>query len=336
MYNISLITGDGIGPEISKSGLEILNKINDDLNLKFSIKKIEAGDELFKKTGKALSDDAITTIKNTHACLKAPIGESAYNVIVVLRRLLKLYANIRPIKSYANITSIKPNIDFVIVRENTEDLYVRKEFEIDDYAIALRLISKQASNDIAKYAFEIAKHRKKHVVCVHKSNVLRKTDGLFVNTCSNISKLYNNIKFESMYVDACAMNIVKKPEYFDVIVTTNMFGDILSDEAAQVAGSLGLAPSANIGDKYAIFEPIHGAAFDIAGKNIANPTSFILSIKMMLEWFGIKYNDKNAYQISQKLENIISNILKNNIKTKDIGGNRTTEQFTNEIIKKLE
>ncbi len=337
MYNISLITGDGVGPEISESAVGVLEAINDKHGLKFSIDKLEAGDESLKKTGYALPEETLTSIKHSSACLKAPVGESASDVIVVLRRLLNLYANIRPIKSYPNILALKDNIDFVIVRENTEDLYIGEELEMDNFAIAIRLISENASRKIAKYAFNMAKQRNKlnKVTCVHKSNVMKKTDGLFVKVCNDVSKSYSNIELEKMYVDACAMNIIRIPEKFDIIVTTNMFGDILSDEAAQVAGSLGIAPSANIGDNYALFEPVHGAAFDIAGKHIVNPSSFILSIKMMLDWFGIKYNDKKSVYISQKLESAICEIVKDNIKTKDMGGNFTTKQFTNEVIKKL-
>ena len=338
MYNISLITGDGIGPEISESAISILETINDKFMLKFTIDKLEAGDRVLNKTGHALPTETISSIKKSTACLKAPVGESASDVIVFLRQKLNLYANVRPIKSYPNMSALKNNIDFVIVRENTEDLYMGNEFYInDDAAIAIRLVSKIASKKIATYACNIAKSRNilNKVTCVHKSNVMKKTDGLFVKTCEEISRSHNNIKFESMYVDACAMNIIRNPEKFDVIVTTNMFGDILSDEAAQISGSLGIAPSANIGDKYALFEPIHGAAFDIAGKKIANPVSIMLSTKMMLDWISTKYDDREAVFVAQRLENAIYETVQKNIKTKDIGGNYTTVEFTKEVINRI-
>ncbi len=337
MYNISLITGDGIGPEISESAITILNQINDKLDLKFSIKKLQAGDTALEKTGKALPDETVESIKRSDACLKAPVGESAADVIVVLRRMLDLYANIRPAKSYPHTAALRDDIDLVIVRENTEDLYTGKEFEVDNTMIALRIISEDASKRIAKYAFETAiqRNQKKKVTCVHKSNVMRKTDGLFAKACSEVAKNYSDITFEQMYVDACAMNLIRQPESFDVIVTTNLFGDILSDESSQVVGGLGMAPAANIGDNFALFEPVHGAAFDIAGKQIANPSSFILSIKMMLDWLGTKNNDQKCFDVAKKIESVVYDVVKDGIKTKDIGGDKTTSEFTNEIANRF-
>ncbi len=337
MYNISLITGDGIGPEISESAITILNQINDKLDLKFSIKKLQAGDTALEKTGKALPDETVESIKQSDACLKAPVGESAADVIVVLRRMLDLYANIRPAKSYPHTGALRDDIDLVIVRENTEDLYTGKEFEVDNAMVALRIISEDASKRIAKYAFETAiqRNQKKKVTCVHKSNVMRKTDGLFAKACSEVAKNYSDITFEQMYVDACAMNLIRQPESFDVIVTTNLFGDILSDESSQVVGGLGMAPAANIGDNFALFEPVHGAAFDIAGKQIANPSSFILSIKMMLDWLGTKNNDQKCFDVAKKIESVVYDVVKDGIKTKDIGGDKTTSEFTNEIANRF-
>ncbi len=337
MYKISLITGDGIGPELSESVIDVLNAVNDKFGVKLEITKLEAGDAALKKTGKALPDETLDIIKKSDACLKAPVGESAADVIVVLRRLLDLYANIRPAKSYPNMPALKENIDMVIVRENTEDLYTGMEFDIGETSIALRTISKRASERIAKYAFMTAVQRngKRKVTCVHKSNVMKKTDGLFSRSCQEVAKNYSEISFEQMYVDACAMNLIRQPESFDVVVTTNLFGDILSDEASQVAGGLGMAPAANIGDKFALFEPVHGAAFDIAGKQVANPSSFILSAKMMFEWLGIKNNDRSCYDIAKKIEDAVYGIVKEGIKTKDIGGNKSTKEFTQSIISRI-
>jgi 3-isopropylmalate dehydrogenase len=337
MYKISLITGDGIGPEISESVIKVLETINDKLGLKTEIEKLEAGDRALAKTGKALPEATLETIKRSDACLKAPVGESAADVIVVLRRMLNLYANIRPAKSYPNMPALKDNIDLVIVRENTEDLYTGMEFEVGNTAVALRTISEGASKRIAKYAFLTATQRnqKMKVTCVHKSNVMRKTDGLFARSCSEVAKQFPKISFEQMYVDACAMNLIRQPESFDVIVTTNLYGDILSDEAAQVVGGLGMAPAANIGDDFALFEPVHGAAFDIAGKQTANPSSFILSAKMMFDWLGMKNNDKNCFEVAKKLESSVYDVVKEGIKTKDIGGDKTTMEFTQQVISKL-
>ncbi len=337
MYKISLITGDGIGPEISESAISVLNTINDKYDLKFEITKLLAGDKALEVTGKALPDETINIIKDSDACLKAPVGESAADVIVVLRRMLDLYANIRPAKSYPHMPALRDDIDMVIVRENTEDLYTGKEFRVGNSAVALRIISEDASKRIARYAFETAKQRnsKKKVTCVHKSNVMRVTDGLFAKACTDVSKDYPEIAFEEMYVDACAMNLIRQPEQFDVVVTTNLYGDILSDESSQVVGGLGMAPAANIGDNFALFEPVHGAAFDIAGKNIANPSSFLLSIKMMLDWLGGKHNDSKCFEVGQKLESTIFDLVKSGIKTKDIGGDKTTSEFTKHITDNL-
>ncbi len=337
MYKISLITGDGIGPELSESAISILNTINDKLDLKFDITKLSAGDKALENTGKALPDETVDAIKQSDACMKAPVGESAADVIVVLRRMLDLYANIRPAKSYPHMPALRDDIDMVIVRENTEDLYTGKEFSLGDSAVALRIISENASKRIAKYAFESAKQRnsKKKVTCVHKSNVMRVTDGLFAKACTEVSKDYPDIKFEQMYVDACAMNLIRQPQEFDVVVTTNLFGDILSDESSQVVGGLGMAPAANIGDNFALFEPVHGAAFDIAGQNIANPSSFLLSIKMMLDWLGTKHNDSKCFEVGQKLESTIFDLVKTGVKTKDIGGDKTTTEFTKQITDNL-
>ena len=336
MYQISLITGDGIGPELSDSVTKVLQTVNDKLNLKLEIEKLEAGDKALAKTGKALPESTLQAVTKSDACLKAPVGESAADVIVVLRRMLNLYANIRPAKSYPNMPALKDDIDLVIVRENTEDLYTGMEFDVGNTAVALRTISEEASKRIAKYAFLVAAQREKgKVTCVHKSNVMRKTDGLFSKVCGEVAREFPKIQFEQMYVDACAMNLIRQPESFDVIVTTNLYGDILSDEAAQVVGGLGMAPAANIGDSFALFEPVHGAAFDIAGKQAANPSSFILSAKMMFEWLGMKNKDKKCFEVAKKLESAVYGVVKDGIKTKDIGGDKTTAEFTQYVISNL-
>ncbi len=337
MYNISLITGDGIGPELSESAISILETINDKLDVKTKVTSLEAGDSALEKFGKALPDETFQSIKSSDACLKAPVGESAADVIVVLRRKLDLFANIRPAKSYPNTPSLRDDIDLVIVRENTEDLYTGQEFVINDTAVALRIITEKASKRIAKHAFQTAiqRNQKKHVTCVHKSNVMRKTDGLFAKSCKSVSEEFPDVKFDEMYVDACSMNLIRQPQEFDVIVTTNLFGDILSDQSSQVVGGLGMAPAANLGDNFGLFEPVHGAAFDIAGKQIANPTSFILSIKMMLQWLGSKNNDQNSISVAHTLEQTVLELVKSGITTKDVGGDKSTKEFTKEITNRL-
>lgn len=338
VYDISLLIGDGIGPELSDCVEKVLHEIHDrSSSLRFTITKVEAGDNALKKFGKALPDDTFDKIKKSQVCLKSPVGESAADVVLVLRRYFDLYANVRPSKNYSNIDSISTNVDLITVRENTEDLYLGWEFLSDENtAISLRKISRYASQRIAKHAFEVATNRsKKKVTIVHKSNVLRISDRLFIESAKEISKQYPEIEFEEMYVDACAMELIRRPTRFDTILTTNLFGDIISDEAAQVTGSIGLAPAANIGEKFAMFEPVHGAAFDIAGKNIANPTSFILALKMMFDWLGQKHGDTKLINQGAKIEKVIDDLFKSNVKTKDIGGKFSTIEFNKILLDNL-
>ena len=340
-YNITLVNGDGIGPDLANSGQILLEKLSDYSGIKFDIIKVEAGDNALIKYNKALPDFSFESIKKSDACLKAPVGENAADVILVLRRYFDLYANIRPAKSYPNVKSLNPSVDLVIVRENTEDVYLGWEFPIgNDAVIGLRLTTAEASRKIAEYAFEEALRRdnKRKVVCVHKSNVMRVGDAMFSKISNDIAKKYPDVEFTESYVDACAMNLIRNPEKFDVILTTNLFGDILSDEAAQVVGGLGLAPAGNIGKKFAIFEPVHGAAFDIAKSNVANPSSMFLSIKMMIEWLGNK--NKNGEEddlndLGKKIENTLTSLLKKNLKTIDVGGDLHTDEFTKMFVTKL-
>jgi 3-isopropylmalate dehydrogenase len=334
-YTISLVSGDGIGPELADAANLLLETISSRSNVKFDMLRIDAGDGTKAKSGKALPDQALDAIKQSDACLKAPVGESAADVVLVLRQTMDLFANVRPIKSFPNLEGLSDSIDMVIVRENTEDLYLGWEFEADkNTIISLRRTSERASRRIAEYAFQLCSQRnnKKRVVAVHKANVLRRADGLFASTCRIVSKGFPNITFTEQYVDACAMNLIRNPEDYDVIVTTNMFGDILSDEAIQVAGSIGMGPTCNIGDDFALFEPVHGAAFDLAGKNAANPSSILLSCKLMLEWLGEKNSDTITVREAQKIERAIRKLLKRNKKTIDIGGKMSTSEFTEAVI----
>lgn len=340
-YSISLVNGDGIGPDLANSGQMLLDTISEYSGIKFDIVNVEAGDNALVKYNKALPDFSFESIKKSDVCLKAPVGEHAADVILVLRRYFDLYANIRPAKSYPNVKSLHPSVDLVVVRENTEDLYLGWEFPIGDEAvIGLRLTTAEASRKIAEYAFEEALRRdtKKRVVCVHKSNVMRVGDTMFSKISKEVARKFPDVEFSESYVDACAMNLIRNPEKYDVLLTTNLFGDILSDEAAQVVGGLGLAPAGNIGKKFAIFEPVHGAAFDIANKNIANPSSMFLSIKMMFEWLASKNknNEENRLiELGIKIEKTLISLLEQNLKTIDIGGNMHTDEFTRMFISKL-
>jgi 3-isopropylmalate dehydrogenase len=333
-YTISMIRGDGVGPELVHSANLLLEAISDNTDTKFSLEIMDAGDSTISRFGQAMPDQVLDKIRKSDACLKGPVGESAADVVLVLRQSMDLYANVRPVKSFPNLKGLSDAIDLVIIRENTEDLYLGWEFEADSSTvISLRRTSERASRRIAEYAFKASSQReKKKVVAVHKANVLRRGDGLFARTCKNVSKNFPQIEFTEQYVDACAMNLIRNPDDYDVILTTNMFGDILSDEALQVAGSIGMGPAGNIGDDFGLFEPAHGAAFDIAGKNIANPSSILLSSKLMLEWLGGKRSDAGAIREAQRVEHAIRRMLIGNKRTIDIGGDMSTIEFTNAVI----
>ncbi len=336
-YTISLIPGDGIGPELSEATMEILNAIQQKFDIDLEVIQVEAGDTCYEKMGVALPEETVKVIKNSNVCMKGPVGETAADVIVKLRIMFDLYANLRPIKTYPSIPSLKPDIDMIFVRENTEDVYRGIEFEMEDTAICLRVITKKNSERIAKKAFETARRRngKKRVTAIHKANVMKKTCGLFARTCREVAIQYPDIKFDELYVDAASMRLIKEPEIFDVLVTPNMFGDILSDEAAQLIGGLGMAPGANIGDNFALFEPIHGSAPNRAGKQTANPCSMILSAKMMLDWLGEKYNDEECFKAAQAIEEAVAETLRNGITIPDFGGNAKTIEMAQVMAKEI-
>ncbi|MEM3463475.1 MAG: isocitrate/isopropylmalate dehydrogenase family protein [Candidatus Bathyarchaeia archaeon] len=339
-YKVAIIPGDGVGPELTEATLKVLNAVEEKFNLNFEYIFLEAGDACFEKRGVALPEETIEAIKNAHVCLKGPVGETAADVIVKLRLMFDLYANIRPVKSYAGVSCLRNDIDLVIVRENTEDVYKGLEFFLDDdTAVALRVITRKGCERIARKAFTIADFRgkKRAVTAVHKANVMRKTCGLFAEVCRKIAKEYPDISFNEQYVDAAAMRLIKEPQNYDVIVTTNMFGDILSDEAAQLVGGLGMAPGGNIGDHYAIFEPVHGSAPTRVGTHTANPCSMILASKMMLEWLGEKYNDKNCSEAAQAVDRGVAEALRKALSVPDLGGSLTTigmgEAIAKEVMK---
>jgi len=331
-YSVAFIEGDGIGPEQAAATRTVLTKLEESHGLSLNLIPVEAGDRVVKDHGEALSKESFQVIRESDCCLKGPVGSSAYDVIIRLRRDLDLYANIRPAKSLPRVPCVgPPETDLVIVRENTEDLYCGLESADENRATATRVITRKACQRIATYAFETARTRRRSVTAIHKSNVLKKTDGLFLLTCREVAKSFPDVQFSDMLVDAAAMNLIRNPTNFDVIVTTNMFGDILSDEAAQVVGGLGLVPSANIGDNFALFEPVHGSAPDIAGKNCANPISLILSAAMMLEWLGREKNDPKSIEGAQKIQRAVEQSLISGKSTPDLGGELSTIEMGNAI-----
>jgi 3-isopropylmalate dehydrogenase len=326
-YKISLIRGDGIGPELTDATLKVLDAAKRKFGLKLKMIETEAGDTCFEKRGLALPEDSIQKIKASHACLKGPVGETAADVVVKLRLMFDLYANLRPIKAYPAVDVARPDIDMFFVRENTEDVYKGQEFTIgNDTTICLRVITRRSCERIAKKAFETARRRngKKKVTAIHKANVMRVTDGLFASVCRETAKQYPDIAFNELYVDAASMRLIKEPQNFDVLLTCNMFGDILSDEAAQLIGGLGMAPGANIGDAFALFEPIHGSAPTRVGKQTANPLSMILAAKMMLDWLGERYSDPKCLEAATAIEEAVVKTLRARNTVPDLGGKTTT------------
>ncbi|WP_407380713.1 isocitrate/isopropylmalate family dehydrogenase [Methanobrevibacter sp.] len=326
-YKIAVVPGDGIGREVMEATINVLNNLDIDFDYVYG----EAGDECLEKTGNALPQETIDIVRDSDACLFGAAGETAADVIVKLRQEMKMFANLRPVKSYPNTNSLADDIDFMIVRENTEGLYIADKEEItEDGATAKRVITREAEERIIDYAFKYAQDNdKSKVTGVHKANVLKKSDGLFKEIFYEVGERYPDIKKEDFYVDATAMYLITQPESFEVIVTTNLFGDILSDEGAGLVGGLGLIPSANIGSDGALFEPVHGSAPDIAGKGIANPIAMMLSAVMML-----RYLEEN--ESADRLDNAILKLLsEGKVLTGDLGGNSTTKEVTEEIINLL-
>ena len=328
MYEIAVIPGDGIGREVMDATINVLKSLDIDFDFKYG----EAGDECLEKNGVALPDETIQLAKNADACLFGAAGETAADVIVRLRQELNLFANLRPVKSYPNTNALFDNLDFMIVRENTEGMYIAKEEEYtEEGAIARRIITRKASERIIDYAFQYAKdNNKSKVTGVHKANVLKISDGLFREIFYEIAEKYKDeIDSEDFYVDATAMYLITRPESFEVIVTTNLFGDILSDEGAGLVGGLGMIPSGNIGENNALFEPVHGSAPDIAGQGIANPLAMMLSAAMMLNYLG-------EMEAEEKLNNAILELLnEGKCLTPDLGGSATTMEVSAAIKNKL-
>lgn len=330
MYKVTLIPGDGIGPEVSEAMVKVVKASG----AKIEWERVEAGEGVIEKYNTPIPQHVIETIKKNKIAIKGPIttpvGKGFKSVNVTLRQNLDLYVNLRPIKSFKGIKSRYEDVDLVIVRENTEDLYAGIEHKIGDFAAeSIKLITKPACERISQFAFEYAKdNNRKKVTGVHKANIMKLSDGLFLDTFREVAQDYN-IDSDDLIVDAAAMNLVLNPEKYDVMVMPNLYGDILSDLCSGLVGGLGIIPGANIGKDYAIFEAVHGSAPMIAGKNIANPTAIIQSAIMMLRHLG-------EYDCANKIENALEQVfLKGEKLTVDLGGNSTTTEFTDEIIKYL-
>lgn len=319
MHEVVLLTGDGIGPEVSAAAKQIIEATGVGIEW-ISAQSLDPNSEAaIAKVGVALKGP-ITT----------PIGEGFKSINVTLRQQFDLYANIRPVKSYTG-TGRFSNVDLVIFRENTEDLYIGREVIISDQEVhAIKVITWKASERIALAAFEYAsKHARRKVTAVHKANIMKKSDGLFLAACRSVAESYPNIAYEEVIVDNMCMQLVMRPDHYDVILTENLYGDILSDLCAGLVGGLGLVPGANIGNGCAVFEAVHGSAPDIAGKGIANPIALTLSGAMMLDYLG---EIEAAMRLRRAIEAVL---LKPELLTPDLGGNGSTQTLTQGIIDNL-
>ena len=329
MHKILLIPGDGIGLEVIPATRRVLEATS--LALEFS--EAEAGWDTFQKVGKSVPDETLEKVKATDATLAGAFTSPSKKIagfqgaIRYMRRNLDLFANLRPAKSRPIPDSLQ-GVDMLMVRENTQGLYVEQERRYEDVAIADTVITKSASERIGKVALEEARKRRKKLAVIHKANVLPLTTGLFLESVMNVAEEYSDVKTYDIIVDAAAMKLVREPQNFDVLVTTNLFGDILSDLMAGLVGGLGLAPSANIGLENAIFEPVHGSAPDIMGKGIANPAATILTAALMLEHLG-------ETDTAQKLDKAVNTVLAEGPLTADLGGEANTEEFTDAVIDAL-
>lgn len=328
---VSLILGDGIGPEVVEATVRVLDAVQAPL----SYERCEAGIDLMAKHGTNLPRETIDSVMRNKVALKGPtgtpIGSGPQSANVALRKALDLHASLRPVKCVPGIKTRYDNVDLFVVRENTEDLYSGVEHIVVPGVVeSIKIITEKASLRIARYAFELAsKLKRKKVSAVHKANIMKLSDGLFLECCRRIAREYAQIAYEEVIVDNCCMQLVRNPERFDVIVTENLYGDILSDLCAGLVGGLGVVPGANIGENCAVFEAVHGTAPDIAGKGLANPTALLMSSVMMLRWLELNPQ-------ADRIENALFRVfIEGKIRTGDLGGTANTQQFTEAVIAAL-
>ena len=330
-HTVTLIPGDGIGPEIVAATVRIIEASGIDVEWETQI----MGSQALEKFGTTLPDATIESIKRNKVALKGPqmtpVGKGFTSVNVGLRKALDLYANVRPVKTLPNVPSRYTGVDLVIVRENTEGLYSGLEHTVIPGVVeSLKIVTEKASMRIARYAFDYARSNgRKKVTCVHKANIMKLSDGLFLECFERVAKEFPEIEADNKIVDNCCMQLVIKPEQFDVLVLENLYGDIVSDLCAGLIGGLGLAPGANIGEQGAVFEAVHGSAPDIAGQGVANPTAILMSAILMLRHLG---EQAAAARIEKALLEVFA---EGKSLTKDLGGSAKTDDFARAIVERL-
>lgn len=331
MHKVTLIQGDGIGPAIVAATLTVMEATG----VKIAWEEAIAGEEALEKYGTPLPEETLVSLQKNKVGLKGPlttpIGSGYRSINVALRKALDLYANLRPAKSYPGVNSPYREIDLVVVRENTEDLYAGVEHMVGlDAAESIKIITRRASERIVRYAFEYARqHNRRKVTAVHKANILKLSDGLFLETARSVAVQYPEIEFEERIVDNMAMQLVQKPHLYDVMVMPNLYGDILSDLCAGLVGGLGVAPSANVGDTVALFEPVHGSAPKYRGEDKVNPTAMILTAALMLRYLGEE-------EAASRIERAVAEVLREGkTVTYDLGGSAGTAAMGRAIADKV-
>jgi len=331
MHTITLIAGDGIGPEVTAAVVTIVERAG----LQVEWEPHLAGVSALERHGATIPPELLESIKRNKVALKGPVttpvGGGFTSVNVGLRQALELFANLRPVWNIPSIKSRYENVDLVIVRENTEDLYAGLEHQVVPGVVeSLKIITASSSTRIAKFAFEHArKHRRKRVTAVHKANIMKMSDGLFLESVRKVAESYPDITCDDRIVDAACMHLVMNPTQFDVLLLPNLYGDIVSDLAAGLVGGLGVVPAANLGVEIGVFEAVHGSAPDIAGKNIANPTALLLSALLMLRHIG---EDAIADRIMKAVGEVLS---EGRVRTRDLGGSATTTEYAEAICRRL-
>src|ERR1700733_14736699 len=346
---ILVLPGDGIGPEITRATLDVLRAADAALSVGLEFETQQIGLASLATHGTTLPSEVLTRIPQVDGVILGPVSHYEYpareqggvNPSAELRVRFELYANIRPCRSRADFSILRKPMDLVIVRENTEGFYSDRnmyagsgEFMPDaDSAFSIRKITAKGSFRVARAAFLLARGRRRKVTAVHKANVVKLSDGLFLREVRKVAQEFPDVELEELIVDATAALLIRTPERFDVIVTTNMFGDILSDEASELSGSLGLGGSINAGDGGCVAQAQHGSAPDIAGRNIANPTSLILSAAMLLDWRGQRRADEKLIAAATLLERAVDGVLENpQTRTRDVGGSLNTDTFTAAVV----
>lgn len=330
-HTITLIPGDGIGPEVSRA----VQKIIDAAGVAIEWEETSARGNFDRRGTDATESAVLNSIRKNRVALKGPlmtaVAAGPPSINVGLRKALDLYANVRPVKNLLGVQSRYQDIDVVLIRENTEDLYAGLEHEVVPGVVeSLKIITERASTRIARFAFEYArKHSRKKIHAIHKANIMKLSDGLFLNSIRKVAPEYPEIEYKELIIDNACMQMVLNPHQFDMLLLTNLYGDIMSDLAAGLVGGLGVVPSGNIGETVALFEAVHGTAPDIAGKGIANPTALLMSAIMMLDHIG-------ELDAARKIEDALHKVYRDGTSlTRDVGGTATTAEFTNSVIRTL-